>query len=165
MRAQIAVLTIAAALAGCGGSGDAGGSGGAGGGASTGAGDSLTEARQTCVDKINSLRASIGVPPYAEWTAAETCTDGQAQADAASMTPHSAFGQCGEFAQDECPGWPGPPASMIGACMDQMWAEGPGSDFATHGHYINMSSTTYTMVSCGFSTQSDGSVWATQDFK
>ena len=40
-----------------------------------------------------------------------------------------------------------------------------GSDISTHGHYINMSSTQYTQVACGFYTLSDGQVWATQDFQ
>ncbi len=131
---------------------------------SSGTGD-VEQARHDCVAAINADRATLGLPPYAEWTAEETCTDGQAQADAASNTPHSAFGMCTESAQNECPGWPGPPDSMITQCLAMMWAEGPGSDFSTHGHYINMSSTSYTMVSCGFYTLSDGSVWATQDFK
>jgi hypothetical protein len=42
--------------------------------------------------------------------------------------------------------------------------EGPGSDFSTHGHYINMTSTSYTMVACGFYA-GGGGVWATQDFR
>ena len=47
-----------------------------------------------------------------------------------------------------------------------MWAEGPGTDFSAHGHYINMSSTDYTQVACGYYTTSDGkTVWAVQDFK
>jgi hypothetical protein len=46
-----------------------------------------------------------------------------------------------------------------------MWAEGPGPFDQGHGHYDNMSSTQYTAVACGFYTQPDGSVWATQDFK
>jgi len=120
---------------------------------------------QDCVDDINAFRASIGLPPYARWDGAESCVDAQAAADAASQIPHSAFGQCGEFAQDECPGWPGPPADMIGACLQAMWNEGPGSDFHTHGHYINMSSQQYTQAACGFHVLPNGAVWATQDFR
>jgi hypothetical protein len=44
-----------------------------------------------------------------------------------------------------------------------MWAEGPGSDFETHGHYINMSSTMYSEVECGFNDTSDW--WGVQDFQ
>ena len=120
--------------------------------------------RRRLVDTINQLRGTIGLAPYARWNA-ESCASRRAQADAASGTAHGAFGSCGESAQDECPGWPGPPETMIGQCLAQMWAEGPGSDFSTHGHYINMSSTSYTMAACGFFVLPDGSVWATQNFK
>lgn len=115
---------------------------------------------QDCVDIINMYRATIGAPPYARWTDGEMCVDGQAKADSQSGTPHSAFGQCNEWAQDECPGWPGPPDQMIGDCLAAMWAEGPGG-----GHYDNMSSTMYTKAACGYYTLGDGSVWATQDFQ
>ena len=122
-------------------------------------------AEQLCVDTINQYRASLGLPAYARWNAEESCADGQAQSDSQSGTAHGAFGQCGESAQNECPGWPGPPSTMIPQCLAMMWAEGPGTDFTKHGHYINMSSTQYTKVACGFTTLSDGSVWAVQDFQ
>mgnify|MGYP000632603252 CR=1 FL=1 len=48
-------------------------------------------------------------------------------------------------------------------CLAQMWAEGPGQDFNLHGHYINMSSSDYTKVACGFSSSGAG-VWANQNF-
>ncbi|HEX4517867.1 MAG TPA: CAP domain-containing protein, partial [Polyangiaceae bacterium] len=119
-----------------------------------------------CVDTINSYRASLSLPPYKRWVAAESCGDGQAQSDSASGVAHGAFGKCTENAQNECPGWPGPPSQMIPQCLAMMWAEGPGADFSTHGHFINMSSTQYTEVGCGFYTMSDGTtVWAVQDFK
>jgi len=51
-----------------------------------------------------------------------------------------------------------------GSCLQQMWNEGPGADFQAHGHYINMSSTKYTKVACGFYKTSNGSIWAVQDF-
>lgn len=82
-----------------------------------------------------------------------------------NIQAHSAFGQCGEFAQNECPGWPGPPGSMIGNCLQMMWNEGPGAFNQGHGHYINMSSTQYTKVACGFHVLANGKVWATQDFQ
>lgn len=122
-------------------------------------------AEQLCVDTINMYRASLKLPPYQRWRQEEACADSQAQSDSMTMKAHGAFGKCTENAQNECPGWPGPPATMIPQCLDMMWKEGPGADFSTHGHYINMSSTQYTMVSCGFYTLPDGSVWAVQDFK
>ena len=127
-------------------------------------GDPDEAATQLCVDTINMYRATLGLPPLARWTDAEVCSDGEAMSDGASGTPHGAFGQCGEFAQNECPGWPGPPESMITGCLEQMWAEGPGEDFNTHGHYINMSSTGYTKVACGFA-DGQGGVWAVQNFQ
>ena len=49
------------------------------------------------------------------------------------------------------------------AAMQAMWDEGPGEPFSAHGHYINMSSTTYTRVACGFSSSGSG-VWSNQNF-
>jgi len=120
---------------------------------------------QICVDEINRHRASIGLGPLARWTAAETCVDGESQHDSQTGTAHSAFGQCSEWAQNECPGWPGPAATMIPQCLQAMWNEGPGQDFATHGHYINMTNPNYTKVACGFFTTTSGAVWAAQDFQ
>lgn len=121
--------------------------------------------QQLCVDEINVYRATIGLPPYARWTSAEACADDQAESDSQTGIPHGAFGSCGEWAQNECPGWWGPEEDVIVDCLAMMWAEGPGADFQTHGHYINMSSTTYTEVACGFYTTTSGSVWAVQDFR
>jgi cysteine-rich secretory family protein len=131
--------------------------------ATTGGGG--TDPTQLCVDDINAFRATLGLPPYARWNAEESCAGDEAGKDAAANQAHSAFGQCGEFAQDECPGWPGPPGSMIGNCLQMMWDEGPGAFDQGHGHYINMSSTQYTKVACGFHVLANGKVWATQDFK
>jgi hypothetical protein len=127
-------------------------------------GDGTVE--QLCVDTINSYRAQLGLPAYKRWVAAESCADSQAQSDSSSGVAHGAFQKCTENAQNECPGWPGPPDQMIPKCLAMMWAEGPGTDFTKHGHYINMSSTQYTEVACGFYTMSDGTtVWSVQDFK
>jgi hypothetical protein len=123
------------------------------------------DAAQLCVDAINQYRASIGRAPLARWTDAETCVDDQGFADSQSGTPHSAFGQCSEWAQNECPNWPGPPEQMIGNCLALMWAEGPGEPYSQHGHYINMSNPSYTKVACGFAVLPNGRVWAVQDFR
>ena len=119
--------------------------------------------RQDCVDKINQYRATLGLPPYQRWTAAESCADSEAADDGASGTAHGAFPRCGERAQNECPDWPSAQACVEG-CLDMMWAEGPGEPFSEHGHYINMSSTAYTRVACGFAAV-NGTVWAVQDFQ
>ena len=131
--------------------------------ATTGGG--TTDPAQLCVDGINAFRATLSLPPYARWTQEEVCASDEAAKDAAANQAHSAFGQCGEWAQNECPGWSGPPGSMIGDCLQMMWDEGPGDFNQGHGHYINMSSTSYTKVACGFHVLANGKVWATQDFK
>ncbi len=149
-----------------GGSGGDGGTGGGSAGASTGggSGDPYAAARQTCVDTINDYRASIGLPPYQRWTEAESCADGEAQSDAMTGQAHGAFPACGESAQNECPGYSSLQSTLT-TCLAQMWAEGPGDDFQQHGHYINMSSTQYSRVACGFFETSSGQVWAVQDFQ
>ena len=50
-------------------------------------------------------------------------------------------------------------------CMEQMWNEGPGKDFARHGHYLNMTNPQYTKVAIGFYTTREGKVWSVQNFK
>jgi hypothetical protein len=120
--------------------------------------------RQRCVDKINEYRATEDLPPYGRWRSGEKCADGEARSDSETGIPHGAFPSCGESAQNECPGWSSL-GSIIDGCLDMMWAEGPGEPFSEHGHYINMSSTSYTEVACGFHETSDGSVWAVQNFR
>jgi len=125
--------------------------------------DPLNAWRQACVNEINQYRSTIGVPAYARWTDIEYCSDSEAQEDSETNTAHGAFPKCGESAQNECPGW-GSYEDIIEGCLAMMWAEGPG-DFAGHGHYINMSSTNYTRVACGFFETSDGSIWSVQNFQ
>jgi len=104
-------------------------------------------------------------PPLERWADAEMCSDNEAKSDSETGTAHGAFGQCNEWAQNECPGWPGEPETMIAPCLQMMWDEGPGDDFNKHGHYINMSSTKYTKVACGYWITPAGKVWAVQNFK
>ena len=127
--------------------------------------DSLDAAAQHCVDQINVHRATLNLPPYARWKAAESCSNGEAASDSVSGQAHGAFGSCGEHAQNECPGWPGTPYSILDGCLQMMWDEGPGDFNGGHGHYINMSSQQYTQVACGFATAGDGSIWSVQNFQ
>jgi hypothetical protein len=69
---------------------------------------------------------------------------------------------CGESAQNTCPNW-GSEEQVISGCLQAMWDEGPGEPFSAHGHYINMSSSNYSKVACGFSS-AGGGVWANQNF-
>jgi hypothetical protein len=133
--------------------------------ASSSASGNAVDPEQLCVDTINAYRATLNLPPYKRWTENEACADMEAQTDMANMKPHSAFPSCGEWGQNECPNWGGPPEAMIKDCLAMMWAEGPGDFNQGHGHYINMTSTQFTYVSCGFTTKGPGNLWATQDFK
>ncbi|MFV8750448.1 CAP domain-containing protein [Nannocystaceae bacterium ST9] len=122
-------------------------------------------AEQLCVDTINDYRATLDLPALERWTDAEDCSNGEAKSDSESGMAHGAFGTCGESAQNECPGWPGPPEDLTVNCLAQMWAEGPGEPYSEHGHYINMSNPNYTKVACGFYETPDGSWWAVQNFQ
>ena len=122
-------------------------------------------AAQQCVDGINQYRARNSLPPLQRWIAGEGCAAGQAQSDAQANHPHASFGRCGEASQNVCPGWQGPPESMTGPCLASMYNEGPGQDYATHGHYLNMMNPRFTRVACGYFTTAQGQVWAVQDFQ
>ena len=149
----------------CGGGDDSSGASTGDGGAGSGTGANAT-VKSTCVTEINKYRATLGLPAYAEWIDGETCADGEAKSDSESGKAHGAFGTCKESAQDECPGWPGDDLdTSIKGCLQQMWAEGPGSDFSTHGHYLNMSNAGYTQAACGFYVTPDGKMWGVQNFK
>src|SRR5207249_4555962 len=94
--------------------------------ASSSASGGAVDPEQLCVDTINMDRATLKLPPYKRWTDNETCADQEAVKDQLAMKPHSAFPSCGEWGQNECPNWPGPPEQMIKDCLAMMWAEGPG---------------------------------------
>jgi uncharacterized protein YkwD len=125
--------------------------------------DTFAQARERCVQKTNSYRATKGVAAVQRKNGRESCADGQAQADALASQPHGRFGKCGENAQNECPGWKGTPESTVDSCLQAMFDEGPGAG-AAHGHYNNMMDPKYTSVACGFYVTSDGSIWLVQDF-
>lgn len=124
-----------------------------------------------CVIRINQFRCECQhLPPLMRWTAGEACADQMAMYDATHTADgaHAAFraGICaGGYGQNECPGWPSV-ESTISGCLQQMWDEGPGDFYGppAHGHYINMSSTSFSMVACGFYSGSGG-VYAVQNFQ
>jgi hypothetical protein len=123
---------------------------------------------EDCVRRINQLRCECQhLPPYQRWRDGETCANTDAQYDSMHTSmPHAGFlaGICAAgWAQDECPHW-GSVESTITGCLQQMWDEGPGTFETGHGHYINMSSTSYTFAACGF-FEGSGSVYAVQNFQ
>ena len=145
---------------------------------SSGGVDPYEANRQDCIDKINALRATKGLPALARWKAAEPCLDQQATYDEMNNKPHGAWGMklypsCNGSGQNECLGQ-GP--NGIEGCLDMMWAEKdqagcsgcdacsgaynpncPSCDFFGQstgdvcGHYVNMSAQYFTMAGCGFS--------------
>ena len=120
--------------------------------------------RQRCVDEINVYRATLDLAPYERWREMENCSDEEARHDSEVGIYHDAFGSCDEWAQNECPGW-WSIDSIIDGCLADMWAEGPGAFDEGHGHFLNMSSTSYTEVACGFYETPDGSIWSVQNFR
>lgn len=153
--AIVSVVAVAISmLCGCGGSGKA---------PTNPSQDPYGATRTNVVSRINELRASIGLPALTQWTDGEACADEQAKADSESGQPHGAFGRCEETAQNECPNWPNA-ESIASGCLQAMWNEGPGDDYSTHGHYINMTNTSYHKVAVGFYTTPLGGVWAVMNF-
>lgn len=122
-----------------------------------------------CVQSINAYRDTAGVPRLSAWVDSQDCLARQARDDAASGTAHSHFGVCGERAQNTCPGWNAAETDSsrqrtLRSCLRSMWNEGPGSDYAAHGHYLNMTSAKYSKVGCGFH-HSGGALWINMDFR
>lgn len=196
--ACLAALTVTACSSkdteptGSGGSGGAGGAtsasttatgttsaGTASSSVSTGSGADPNEAaREACVAKINTLRATKGLPALARWKDVESCVDQQATEDETSGKAHGAWGSgkytCNGSGQNECLG---AGAAGIEGCLDSMWGEKDqggcagcdacadaynptcaGCDFYGQttgdvcGHYVNMSAKYFTKVACGFSS-------------
>jgi hypothetical protein len=141
-------------------------------------GDPYAAARQACIDKINALRATKGLPAYGRWADAEACVDQQATSDETSNSPHGAWiggtYACNGSGQNECLG-AGP--GGVESCLESMWNEKnqagcagcdacagaydpncPNCDFYGQktgnvcGHYVNMSAKYFTMAACGFSS-------------
>lgn len=131
---------------------------------------STGDAHEDCVRRINQFRCECQhLPPLMRWVDGEACADMMAQYDHDHPgEAHAAFraGICsGGYGQNECPGWGSIPQTISG-CLQQMWDEGPGDFYGPppHGHYINMSSTSFTMVACGF-YEGSGGVYAVQNFR
>ena len=129
---------------------------------------STGDPHKDCVARINQLRRKCQcLPPLARWKGGEECANKQAKYDS-KRGNHAGFndGICKPkgSAQNQCPGWPST-ARVIDQCLQAMWDEGPGRRFSKHGHYINMSSSKYERVACGFAKASDGSVWSVQNFQ
>jgi hypothetical protein len=130
--------------------------------------DSTGDPYADCVARINQLRWECQcLAPLQRWNAAESCADQHAEYDSA-RDPHAGFidNICSPrgSAQNECWGSRSTEHVVTG-CLQAMWDEGPGESYVEHGHYINMTNPSYTMVACGFHETGDGSVWSVQNFQ
>jgi hypothetical protein len=128
--------------------------------------------KQLCVTETNRYRAMVGVAALAESAALEAYADAGAMEDFSS-SPHMHFSMTNgggiAFAENECPvqgNWMVPAGGDLGdvvrQCIAAFYAEGPGSDFSTHGHYINMMGN-YGTLGCGFYQMGTG-VTIVQDY-
>jgi hypothetical protein len=133
------------------------------GGSSSNSSDPVATARAQTYQRISQLRATVSLPPLATWTASEACAGNEAQLDAQAGIAHNTFGQCGESAQNECVNWSSPSA-IPADCLQSMWNEGPGSDPATHGDYMNLTNASYTKVAVAIYVTPTNSVWAVMNF-
>lgn len=117
-----------------------------------------------CVRRINQFRWECQcLPPLERWTEGEQCADEHAEYDARNLRGHAGFNDdiCSPRgnAQNECPDW-NSWDQVIDQCLQMMWDEGPGENFQEHGHYLNMSNTSFSRVACG-----SGSNWYVQNFQ
>ena len=157
MRACATVVVLA--LAACG--GDDGTTGNA-------------SAQQFCVSETNRYREMNGKADLTEAANLETFADTGAMTDYNAMAAHTHFSstQGGgiAFAENECPGFSGwhlAPGgdlnALVGMCIAAFYNEGPGTDYNTHGHYINMMGN-YATLGCGIFSATNGDVTITQDY-
>lgn len=129
----------------------------------------VVAAARACREVVNGYRADSGLKALADWTDSVPCFQRQAALDMEAGKGHANFGMCGERAQNTCPGWGSDTTAAkaeatVRSCAASMWAEGPGADYAKHGHYINMSNTGYTRIGCGFRYRA-GKLWINMDFR
>lgn len=129
-------------------------------------------AKQFCVSETNRYRAMNSKPALQESAQLEAYADTGAMHDF-STSPHDHFGTTSgggiAFAENECPqqgNWQyteGEDLNMVvGNCIAAFYSEGPGSDYNTHGHYINMMGD-YATLGCGI-YYSGGKITIVQDY-
>jgi hypothetical protein len=122
---------------------------------------------EDCVARINQFRACVCLGPLQRWNAGESCAGQDVAYDRARSSAHAGFLSNPKIctpqgrAENECLG------GSVTNCIQSMFNEGPPPQnpckdacYQQHGHFINMTSTSYTHVACGF----DGN-WAVQNFE
>jgi hypothetical protein len=133
---------------------------------------SATTPLQICVQETNNYRAMNGKPALTESSALEAYAATGAMYDFTNG-PHAHFTSTSgggiAYAENECPvqgNWMLPPGGDMGMlvrqCIAAFYAEGPGTDYMTHGHYINMMGP-YGSLGCGIYQMGNG-VTIVQDY-
>lgn len=137
--------------------------------------------RDDCLDIINEYRATEGKPALSLASEEkQTCTDKQAADDLKENSAHGHFRACDEWAQNTGPNvnlkWKSDTVEIAKYYLNMMWDEKKliesgerdpdrDEDYSYIGHYLNMSSTKYKTVSCGFATNSDNTTgWLNVNF-
>lgn len=126
-----------------------------------------------CVSRVNQFRLCACMGPLERHFEAEACMDEQAEYDS-TRGAHAGFSAnlCSPRgnSQNECPAWRSV-NQVVEGCIRMMYYEGPppsqpceGQCYQAHGHFINMTSSRITRVSCGFHETEDGEVWSVQNF-
>jgi len=128
-------------------------------------------AHDVCISETNRYRAMTGKPALAKSTQLEAYADTGAMIDFGG-SPHQHFSSTNgggiAFAENECPKWNlqqqggGDMSALVKACIAAFYSEGPGTDYNTHGHYINMMGA-YAKLGCGI-YMSGGLVTIVQDY-
>ena len=137
-----------------------------------GGGGSNVTAKQFCVSETNRYRAMNSKPALTESTQLEAYADMGAMVDFGS-SPHNHFSSTNgggiAFAENECPqqgNWQytegGDLNMVVGMCIAAFYSEGPGTDYNTHGHYINMMGP-YASLGCGI-YYTGGKITIVQDY-
>jgi hypothetical protein len=157
-------------LVACGGTDSGTTDGAPGGGGDAPAGP--TSAKQFCVSETNRYRAMNSKPALTESVQLEAYADTGAMHDF-TTSPHDHFSMTSgggiAFAENECPqqgNWQytegGDLDMVVGSCIAAFYSEGPGSDYSTHGHYINMMGA-YATLGCGI-YYAGGKITIVQDY-
>jgi hypothetical protein len=107
----------------------------------TGEGDALAAGSEadSCLAKVNSLRAGKGRAALSLKSGSMSCAASQSSADGPSLKWHNSFGQCSEMGQCQAAGH-----STCEAAIDAYYSEGPGG-----GHYEIIMDAKYKSMAYG----------------
>jgi hypothetical protein len=134
--------------------------------------DVLAAAREECIARTNTMRAKLGInwpgtsrPHYLlrDAPAHDECADKAADAAKESLSATEAAIQCNAPVQNLCKGHRGTALEIVGPCIDEFFAEGPGEG-PSHERFNNATTTRYPVMSCGFAELPDGTMAMVQDF-